>query len=317
MCHLPKDKDKNLLVGIETSDDAAVYKISEELAIVQTLDFFTPIVDDPYLFGQIAAANSLSDIYAMGADPILAMNIVCFPDTLPAEYVEGILRGGQDKVNEAGALLVGGHTVEDQEPKYGLSVTGFINPDDIKKNSTAQAGDILVLTKPIGVGILNTAIKADMISEKGYQQAIHSMLELNKIAKEAMIKANANSCTDITGFGLLGHAYEMAAGSNVSLIIETEDIPIFEEALELAAMGMVPAGAYKNYEHIKDHLQIDNKIDEAMLDCLNDPQTSGGLLISVNEENLAILLDELKACQTEYTVIGKVIPTKEKRIILQ
>ncbi len=317
MCHLPTDKDEKLIVGIETSDDAAVYKISEDLAIVQTLDFFTPIVDDPYLFGQIAAANSLSDIYAMGGEPVLAMNIVCFPDNLPTEYVEGILKGGQDKVNEAGALLVGGHTVEDLEPKYGLSVTGFINPLDVKKNSTALPGDVLVLTKPIGVGILNTGIKADMISEEGYQQAVNSMLELNKIAKDAMIKSNANSCTDITGFGLLGHAYEMAIGSNVSLILETEKIPIFKEALELATMGIVPAGAYKNYEHVKSHVRYGKEINEAILDCLNDPQTSGGLLISVSEENLKTLLNELRNCNNEFAVIGRVVKAEDKNIILK
>ncbi len=316
MCHLPKDKDENLLVGIETSDDAAVYKINDELAIVQTLDFFTPIVDDPYLFGQIAAANSLSDIYAMGADPILAMNIVCFPDTLPAEYVEGILKGGQDKVREAGAMIVGGHTVEDLEPKYGLSVTGFIDPLNVKKNSTANIGDVLVLTKSLGVGILNTAIKASMISKNGYKKVTESMLQLNRNAKDAMIKAEANSCTDITGFGFLGHLYEMAEGSNVTIEINTKSVPIFNEALELASMGIVPAGAYKNYEHVKDHIQIKNEVDESTLDCLSDPQTSGGLLISVPKNRLDILINELEISDTFYAVVGEVIKPEKKRIIL-
>jgi selenide,water dikinase len=317
MCHLPKDKNENLLVGIETSDDAAVYKINNELAIVQTLDFFTPIVDDPYLFGQIAAANSLSDVYAMGGDPLLAMNIVCFPDTLPSEYVEGILKGGQDKVREAGAMIVGGHTVEDLEPKYGLSVTGFIDPLNIKRNCTAKVGDVLVLTKPLGVGIFNTAIKASMISDDGYKKATETMLKLNKDAKNAMVKAQANSCTDITGFGFLGHTYEMAEGSNVTIKIDTDSVPIFKEALELASMGIVPAGAYKNYEHIKEYVGFGKEIDEAMMDCLNDPQTSGGLLISVDQKNLDILLNELKSTETFYAIVGEVIETSEKRIILE
>lgn len=317
MCQLPIDKDENLLVGIETSDDAAVYKINEELAIVQTVDFFTPVVDDPYVYGQIAAANALSDVYAMGADPLLAMNIVCFPEDLPREYVDKILRGGHDKVKEAGALLVGGHTVADDEPKYGLSVSGFINPKNLKKNSSAKPGDVLVLTKQIGTGIMNSAIKADMISDEGYKETVNVMLELNKIAKDAMVNANANSCTDITGFGLLGHAYEMAKGSDVSLVIETSRVPIIEEALELAKKGIVTGGGGKNYQYIKNQIEFRGDITESLLDCLNDPQTSGGLLISIKEANLSLLVKGLEKISTRYAVIGRVIEAEENRIILE
>ena len=220
LCHLPKMFDENLLVGIETSDDAAVYKINDELAMIQTLDFFTPVVDNPYTFGQIAAANSLSDVYAMGGEPKLAMNIVCFPNCLDQSVLVDILKGGYDKVKEAGAIIVGGHTVEDDEPKYGLSVTGFVHPSKILTNNNAKHGDVLVLTKPLGTGIINTAIKGELVDKEAYEEAVFVMSTLNKYAKEAMDEVEGiNSVTDITGFGLLGHALEMARGSNVSIKI--------------------------------------------------------------------------------------------------
>lgn len=317
MCELPKNqKDDNLLVGIETSDDAAVYKINEETAVVLTVDFFTPIVDDPYLYGQIAAANSLSDVYAMGTDPLLAMNIVCFPEDLCASTIEGILRGGHDKVREANAMVVGGHTIEDKEPKYGLSVTGFIHPDNVMKNSSAKTGDILVLTKPIGVGVVNTAFKADMAEKQSYEEAILSMKTLNKIAKDAMMKVGANACTDVTGFGLMGHAFEMAEGSGKTLHLHTDSIPTIHGALELASMGIIPAGAYANMEHIKDEVLVKDGVAQNIIDCMYDPQTSGGLLISLPAEKKDEILKELEANVTPYAVIGEVTDKQEYYIVV-
>lgn len=317
MCHLNYDKDENLLVGMSTSDDASVYKISEELALVQTLDFFTPVVDDPYVYGQIAAANSLSDVYAMGGEPKLALNITCFPLDLPKDVIKSILQGGHDKVKEANALVIGGHTVEDNEPKYGLSVTGFIHPKDVVTNSNAKPGDCLILTKPLGLGILNTGIKAGLVSEEGYKTAVLTMTELNKFSKDAMMKVGVNSCTDITGFGLLGHAYEMAVGSDVTIKFNSSKIPIIEEALSLARMGIIPAGAYKNMEYIKEQVKISKTVVQEIIDCICDPQTSGGLLISVEKNKSQLLLDELKKSKTPYALIGEVLEKQDYRIIVE
>lgn len=317
MCHLTQDTHENLLVGIETSDDAAVYKITDDIAIVQTLDFFTPVVDDPYVYGQIAAANSLSDIYAMGAEPKLALNIICFSENLPKETINAILKGGHDKVKEAGALIVGGHTVDDNEPKYGLSVTGFMHPDDVVTNCNAKAGDVLILTKPIGIGVLNTGIKSEMISEEGYRLAVETMSTLNKFAKNAMMKVGVNSCTDVTGFGLLGHAYEMAKGSDVTIKIQSKSIPIIQEALSLAKMGIIPAGAYKNMNYIKDFVRISNQIPQELVDCMYDPQTSGGLLISLDKGKAEMLLTELQDSPTPYALIGEVLAKDIYSIIVE
>lgn len=314
---LPKSFDKNLIVGLDTSDDAAVYKIDDDLALIQTLDFFTPIVDDPYMFGQIAAANSLSDVYAMGGEPKLAMNIVCFPNCLSPYILVEILKGGHDKVKEAGALLIGGHTVEDDEPKYGLSVAGFVPPNKVLTNSNAKAGDVLVLTKPLGIGIINTAIKAGLADEKVYEKAVHTMATLNKYAKEAFDKVEVNSVTDITGFGLLGHALEMAEGSSVTLVIDHKAVPIIEGALEYAQMGLVPGGAYSNRKHIGDKVKFMDNITEDIEDVLYDPQTSGGLLISVPKDNVDLLLENLKATPTEFAVIGEVIEKEDAYIIVK
>lgn len=318
LCHLPKVyEDENLLVGIETSDDAAVYKINEDTALIQTVDFFTPVVDDPYTFGQIAATNSISDVYAMGGDPKLAMNIICFPNCLPPEVMAEILKGGFDKVTEAGALLIGGHTVEDDEPKYGLSVSGFINPKDVMTNSNAKVGDVLVLTKPIGIGIANTVIKAQMADDKLYNDAVKVMSTLNKFAKDAMIDAGANSCTDITGFGLLGHTLEMAEGSGVTIKLFSDKVPIIEGVMEFAKMGLIPAGAYANKSFIGDSVIFDESIKEEMKDILYDPQTSGGLLISVEKDKLDTLLQKLKGNSTDYGVIGEVIEKQKYSIIVE
>lgn len=310
--------DENLLVGFDTSDDAAVYRINDDIALIQTLDFFTPVVDDPYTFGQIAATNSLSDVYAMGGEPKLALNIVCFPDCLEPKILGEILRGGSDKVIEAGAILVGGHTVSDDEPKYGLSVSGFVHPDKILDNSSAKEGDLLVLTKPIGLGVINTAIKADLADSDIYKDAVKVMTTLNKYGKEAIDKAGGvNSLTDITGFGLLGHSLEMAEGSGVTIKINSKEVPILNGAIEYAKMGLIPAGAYSNRNHIGNKVYIDDSIPKYIEDILYDPQTSGGLLISINKENVELLLKELEKSPTKYAIIGEVIEKGEYSLIVE
>lgn len=318
MRHIPKATDENLIVGLETSDDAAVYKINEELAIIQTLDFFTPVVDDPYTFGQIAAANSLSDIYAMGGRPVIAMNIVCFPDCLDPEVLGEILKGGQDKVKEAGATLVGGHSVSDEEPKYGLSVTGFVEPDKVLTNKSAKAGDILILTKPLGLGIVNTAIKGELIDKETYDEAIEVMTTLNKFGQEAIEKVDGvNSVTDITGFGLLGHAFEMAEGSEVSIKIDHKKVPMINKAVEYAEMGLIPAGAYNNKKYIEEDVKINEDIPAAIEDVLYDPQTSGGLLISIEKDKADDLMKALENSTSKYAIIGEVEPKGDKYLLVE
>lgn len=295
-------------MGIETSDDAAVYKIDDETALIQTLDFFTPVVDDPYTFGQIAAANSLSDVYAMGGQPKLAMNIVCFPDCLEPEVLTEILKGGQAKVEEAGALLVGGHSVSDDEPKYGLSVTGFVHPDQVLANMGARVGDLLVLTKPIGSGIINTAIKGQLADQEAYDEAVEVMVTLNKYAKEALDRVGgASSITDVTGFGLLGHALEMAEGSDVTIKIDHKKVPILKKAIEYGQMGLVPEGTYNNKNHIGDRVKYLNELDPVMVDLLMDPQTSGGLLIAIEADKAEELLKELEATPNRSAIVGQVL----------
>ncbi len=305
-------------MGIETSDDAAVYKINDNIALIQTVDFFTPVVDDPYIFGQIAAANALSDVYAMGGDPILALNIVCFPDCLDPLILSEILRGGQDKVIEAGAVLAGGHSVSDDEPKYGLSVAGFVDPLKIMTNDQAKPGDVLILTKPLGVGIINTAIKAEMASETAIRQAVLSMSTLNRIGKEATRNiTGVHSITDITGFGLLGHAIEMAEGSKVTFRIRSTDIPYISEAKEYANIGLIPAGSYKNRDFFARRALISEHVPTFYQDILFDPQTSGGLLISVAKENSKQLLDNLKSSPVAFACIGEVELFSGKYVIVE
>jgi len=308
--HLPKFYDDNLIVGFNKSDDAAVYKINDDTAVILTMDFFTPVVDDPYKYGQVAAANSLSDVYAMGGKPVTAMNIVCFPSCLSVDILGQILKGGADKILEAGAVIAGGHSVEDNEPKYGLSVMGVVHPEKVVTNSAAKPGDVLILTKPLGLGILNTAIKADLVNEEVINEAIEIMSYLNKDACEAMQTVGVNSCTDITGFGLLGHALEMAEGSDVTIEIWSDYIPIIKKSIELARMGIIPGGAYKNQQYIGDKAVFVNDINQEIKDILFDPQTSGGLLISVAEDKSDKLLSILrKNNKTSFSIIGKV---KEK-----
>lgn len=308
---LTPPNDPRLLVGLDTSDDAGVYQLSETTALIQTLDFFTPIVDDPYLFGQIAAANSLSDVYAMGGKPLTAMNIVAFPlCELGGEVLLEILRGGQDKIAEAGALLVGGHTVSDKEPKYGLSVTGTVHPAAVLTNAGAKPGDVLILTKALGTGVLMTAAQADMFAD-GVEAAIISMTILNKQAAEVMAAFPVNACTDITGFGLLGHIYEMAAGSKVQITLDSVALPLLPESADAAAMGFVPAGAYENRFHLQEVIFAE-AVAENIRDICFDPQTSGGLLISLPHSQAAALLQALHtagvaaaACIGQVTAAGR------------
>ena len=295
-------------MGPETCDDAAVYKLNDQQAVILTLDFFTPVVDDPFTFGQIAAANALSDVYSMGGIPLTALNIACFPGCLPGETLGEIIRGGADKVKEAGAVVAGGHTVEDNEPKYGLSVMGLIHPDAVVTNAGAREGDLLVLTKPLGIGIINTAIKGGLAEEAVYRKNVEVMSYLNKDAASAMMKTGVSACTDITGFGFLGHAVEMAEGSGVTFEIRTAGIPLIEESLEFARMGLIPAGAYRNRDHLQGKVDIAEDIPLEVRDILYDPQTSGGLLISVAESKAETLLEELgRINRTPFAVVGRVV----------
>ena len=287
--------DKNLLVGHNTADDAGVYKLTDEIALIQTVDFFTPIVDDPYTYGQIAAANSLSDVYAMGGKPLTAMNVVAFSTSIfPDKVLVDILKGGGDKVIEAGAVTVGGHTITDDELKYGLSVNGIVHPEKVIKNSTAKAGDKLVLTKPIGTGIITTALKSGKELGDLYDRVCSVMMTLNNKASAAMQAVGVNACTDITGFGLMGHAMEMAKGSGVGIKLKGQVIPIFEEALALIKEGFVPGGTRANQAFLKDDVKIEGNYSDEHITLLHDAQTSGGLLISVAENKLELLIAELK-----------------------
>lgn len=316
---LPRLSDPNLLVGMETSDDAAVYRVSDELALIQTVDFFPPMVDDPFAFGQVAASNALSDIYAMGGVPKLALNLFCFPsDKLSPKDVRAILEGGASKVAEAGACLCGGHTIEDKEPKYGLSVTGFVHPDRILANSGAKPGDVLILTKPLGSGILSTAAKADLLDEAGHDQLIDVMTTLNAAAQRAMEGLAVNGCTDITGFGLLGHAYELAFASGVSLRLESMSIPLLPGANAFAQEGLVPAGAYRNRAHLSNKVRFLQGVPLSIQDVLFDPQTAGGLLISVAEADADRLLSALGEGGVRYSrIIGHVLPLGDVPIIVK
>ncbi len=293
---LPVVSDPNVIVGTETTDDAAVYRLKNKTLLVQTVDFFTPIVDEPYDFGAVAAANSLSDVYAMGGRPLFALNIVGFPEKrLPLKVLEEILRGAQDKASEAGISILGGHTIEDSEPKFGLAVTGVIESGKVFKNSEAKPGDALILTKPIGLGIVTTAIKRGIVSDSVKEQAVRIMTHLNRAAAEAMMEAGANACTDVTGFGLLGHLMELTRASRVNAEIFVKDVPIIEEAYTLANAGVVPGGTISNLDYVKEDVQWDDKIPYVNRLLLCDAQTSGGLIISIAQErklNLIRLLNE-------------------------
>ncbi|OXM83900.1 selenide, water dikinase SelD [Paenibacillus rigui] len=298
--------DPNLLVGIDTSDDAGVYKLSDDLAIVQTVDFFTPIVDDPYAFGQVAAANAISDIYAMGGRPLTALNIVAFPiRTLDKQVLADILRGAGDKMREAGITLVGGHSIDDNEPKFGLAVTGLIHPDKVRTNAGAVPGDKLILTKPIGVGILTTSIKKDKLSEEEVQRVTHVMATLNKVAAETMEPYDVHACTDVTGFGLMGHSLEMAKGSGVGIRIIASDVPVLPRVRQLAEEGFVPGGTKNNFAHVQDSITFPESLDQIGQWILCDAVTSGGLLISVDGGQAEELLNKLQQSGVEASIIGE------------
>jgi len=313
---LPLEKHPNLLVGTETADDAGVYRLTEEIALVQTVDFITPIVDDPFSFGEIAAANALSDVYAMGGKPLTAMNLVAFPrKSLDPEVLTDILRGGLEKIHEAGAVLLGGHTVDDAELKYGLSVTGIVHPQKILANKGSRAGDVLILTKSIGTGLISTATKAGMADPAVVQKAVDSMIRLNDRAAEAMTRTEVHACTDITGFGLLGHASEMANGAGFSFRLYYSKIPVFSGAKDYAALGLVAGGAYCNRDHFASSISFSAQVPETEQIVLFDPQTSGGLLIALpareGEKFLNILRD---LGIQEAAIIGEVVPKEEKLI---
>lgn len=308
--------DENLLVGFRNRDDAAVYRINENCVLIQTVDFFPPIVDSPYLYGQIAAANALSDVYAMGGMPKLALNLLCIPEGMERDCIREILRGGSDKVREADAVIAGGHTIHGGEPIYGLSVSGFAAPEKILTNSGARPGDCLILTKALGVGILTTAAKAELAPKDALVQAHRQMSTLNKSARDIMVQFSVNACTDVTGFSLLGHALEMARGSGCSLHIETAQVPCLTSSRDLAQMGLIPAAAYRNREFAENDLHLASEIDRAILDILFDPQTSGGLLISIPEKEAPSLLNALQSEIPNVAIIGYVTESSDYPLIL-
>lgn len=312
---LPNVTDPNLLVGFDKNDDAAVYRIDADTAIVQTLDFFPPIADDPYTFGQIAATNALSDIYAMGGEPKLALNIMCVPKSMPKEAVHEILRGGYEKCGEAGAIICGGHSIFDDEPKYGLSVTGFVHPDHFWKNCGARPGDVLFLTKPIGIGVLTTAQKADLLGEDVKARMIGWMTTLNKGARDVLSSFTVHACTDITGFSFLGHLYEMCSGSDVSAEIDVSAIDFISEAVKFARIGLLPEGMYRNRTYA-EHAVDCGDIELALCDLLFDPQTSGGLLCAVPAEQADDVYAALKGNVPSVQRVGRIVEPREKAIKL-
>jgi len=305
-----------VIVGMEQADDAGVYKINDDLAIIQTVDFFTPIVDDPYWFGQIAAANALSDVYAMGGTPKTAMNLVAFPiKDMDISVLRLVIQGGLDKLTEAEVVLIGGHSIEDKELKYGLSVTGFVHPSRVLTKKNLRPGDRLVLTKPLGTGIVSTAIKAGMASAHLTDKVTHLMASLNRDAARIMLNFNVSACTDVTGFGLLGHLAEMVCGSGMSVRVFSERVPVIATALEFASMGLIPAGAYKNREFREPMINFAETVARSRKDVLFDPQTSGGLLISVSGHQTGKLVEALKnAGITDAAQIGEILSELEEKI---
>mgnify|MGYP001365053644 CR=1 FL=1 len=316
MCHLPKNEENpNLLVGLETSDDAGVYKLTDDIALVQTVDYFTPIVDDPYMFGQIAAANALSDVYAMGGTPKTVLNIVGFPiKKLDKSILANILKGASDKVKESGAVLVGGHSIDSQEPIFGLSVTGTVHPQKVKANIGAKPGDKLILTKPIGIGILTTALKRDLLDANAIEAVTTTMANLNKTASEVANKFSIHACTDITGFGLLGHAYEMAKGSNVGISIHYESVPMLEQTRRCAEQGAIPGGTKSNYKWLEEKIIFPEFMDEIDRFILCDAITSGGLLVSVPEAEANDLYKALRDHDVPAAIIGEVVDNHPGKI---
>lgn len=309
--------DANLLVGYDKSDDASVYRVSDELAIVQTTDFFPPIVDDPFMYGQIAATNALSDVYAMGGEPKLALNIMCIPEKMDKATVQEILRGGYAKAYEAGAIITGGHTIHGAEPIYGLAVTGFVKPENVWTNSGAQPGDVLLLTKPLGVGILTTAAKAGLVEQELLDKLYVQMSTLNKYAHDVLVNYSVHACTDVTGFALLGHSLEMAQGSGVTVHLKAQAVPYHEEAYEMADMGFIPAGAYRNRDFAEAGVRVVGDVARALQDIFYDPQTSGGLLCAVPAAEAEACLAELRAVAPSTRIIGYVTEKLDSAIYLE
>jgi selenide,water dikinase len=319
LCELDLPRHPDLMVGLESPDDAGVFRLRDDLAIIQTVDFFTPIVDDPYYFGMIAAANAMSDIYAMGGVPLTAMNIICFPvQNMEISVLREVLRGGLDKIKEAGALLVGGHSVEDEEFKYGLSVTGSVHPEHVISNRGAKKGDMLILTKPIGTGIINTAIKGNLADSKLIGRVTEIMSTLNQAASSEFKGFDISACTDVTGFGLLGHACEMIEDQSVGLKIYLNRIPLIDDVLNFAKMGIIPGGTHRNRDFRKQDLTGDDKTEQAMIDVLFDPQTSGGLLIAVNGDEAQDFLDRLKEKGIkDVSLIGEFVEDHKGMVVLE
>lgn len=309
--------DDRLLVGFDKSDDASVYRINDETALVQTIDFFPPVVDDPYRYGQIAAANAISDVYAMGASPHLALNVMCLPEQMEEETVREILRGGYDKAYEAGVIIAGGHTIHAPEPVYGLAVSGFAHPDAIWKNCGAREGDVLILTKPLGAGIITTAAKGDFVSPDALDRVILQMMTLNRTAAESIRPFSVHACTDVTGFGLMGHALEMAQGSGVSIRIDTKRVPYHAEAFACAESGFVPAGAYRNRDYVGKGAKKTADIALALEDILYDPQTSGGLLFAIPEAEENACMRTLTAAGIQASVIGHTAAYEDAYLYLE
>lgn len=312
-----EERDPNLIVGFDKSDDAGVYKLSDDLALVQTVDFFTPVANDPYTFGQIAATNALSDVYAMGGRPLTALNLACFSATVGADILAEILKGGADKIKEAGATIAGGHTITDEEIKYGVSVTGIVDPKKVITNSGAKEGDLLILTKPIGSGVLTTALKIEFITDDEFEEAANVMATLNKIGSEEMQKIGVNSCTDITGFGLIGHAYEMANGSEVELEIDSKKVTIMDKVIDLIKEYCLPSGAYSNEKYFEKWVNFEGEVSEQTKLAFFDPQTSGGLLISVEESKACELLENINSRSSiKAEIIGRVVKKGSNRVAI-
>jgi selenide,water dikinase len=311
------ERHPNLIVGLDRPDDAGVYKLSDDTALVQTLDFLTPIVDDPYVFGQIAAANALSDVYAMGGKPLTAMNIVGFPsDTMDMGVLTDILRGGLDKMKEAHVALVGGHSVKDEALKYGLSVTGIVDPRKVWSNGHGMAGDALVLTKPLGTGIVGTAIKRGSASEESARRAEESMCQLNRVAAEIGVTFPVHACTDVTGFGLLGHGAEMIEGTGLGLVVDSSRLPILPGVREYAEKGLLPGGLHRNRKYREASVEVRGQVPQYLLDGMWDPQTSGGLLLAIPADHSLRFIEQLEAHHIVGRTIGTIIKSAEEKIII-
>lgn len=313
--NLPLMKSDKLLEGFESADDALVYSVTDDIVSVQTVDFFPPMVDDPFIFGEVAAANALSDVYAMGGEPAVAMNLLCFPSCLELDVMDKILRGGIQKVKEAGAVIAGGHTIADPTPKYGLCVTGYMKKDEVWSNSGAKVGDVVVLTKALGVGIVNTAAKGGEASKESIDAAVDSMTRLNKEARDKARKYTVHAATDVTGFSLAGHSQECAAGSGVTIEYDINEMPTIEGALELARFGLIPEGRYTNEDYLFDKVRFEEGIAQELIDLAYDPQTSGGLLLFMPEEDAKAFVKDMDKPYCK--LIGRVVPKTDRDVIFK